>query len=107
MILRIKRTVIAIEMEKYSEYPFLIGAIFIIITVAYSLYRRKFQIGELNRFATIAILLFALPRLIFILYVFIVNDICFNSIDSFKVEITLGVMLLIVRCISELIKLLK
>lgn len=94
-------------MENYSEYSFLIGVIFIIITVAYSISRRRLYIGDLNKFATIAILLFALPRLIYILLVFITNDISTNFICSSKVEITLGIMLLIVRCISELIKLLK
>lgn len=94
-------------MENYSEYPFLFGAIFVIIIVIYSIFRRKFYIGDLNKFATIAILLFALPRLIYILFVFITNDISIELICSSKNEITLGIMLLIVRCISELIKLLK
>lgn len=88
----------------WSSFIFSSGVLLVVTMVIYAIIRHKYSLFELSRFATIAILIFALPRLCFILLAIT----CDKNIDlsDYKLEITLGISLLIIRCIAEIIKIL-
>ena len=81
------------------HHLFFAGVVLVLVVIIYSLYKKK-NIFELGQFATIAILLLALPRLLYLLYFLIsLNPI---EIDDFRIEFSLGVALLLIRCIQEI-----
>jgi len=82
-----------------------IGFCLILVVICSALIRHKYQLFELSNFATIAILLFALPRLIFILITIVFNKTV--NANEYKLEISLGIALLIIRCVHEILKILK
>ena len=83
------------------------GISLICIAIIYALIRHKGHMLELSRFVTIALLLFALPRLILLLYHIIMNDDSIIFFTNAKIELTLGITLLLIRCIQEILKLCK
>lgn len=93
-------------MLEYINYDsYCIGVILVLFWIIYSLCTKKYKYFELSNFATIALLLFALPRLIFLLLLLVsANYESLEQIKKFNVELTLGVFMLIIRCVHEICK---
>lgn len=92
-------------MLEYVNYTYHIGVILVLLWTIYSLCTKKYKHFGLSNFATIAILLFALPRLVILLLLLVCGDYTsFVQIEQFNVELTLGVSLLIIRCVHEILK---
>ena len=87
-------------MFEYLDYAYCIGIVLVISWSIYVLCTRKYKSFELSNFATIAILLFALPRLMLLLLLIVCGS--YTLLETFKVELTLGVSLLIIRCVHEI-----
>ena len=92
-------------MLEYISYDsYCIGVILVLFWIIYSLCTKKYKYFELSNFATIALLLFALPRLIFLLLLVSANYDSLEQIRKYNIELTLGVFLLIIRCVHEICK---
>ncbi len=92
-------------MVEYINYTYHIGVVLVLLLAIYFLCTKRYKYFELSTFVTIAILLFALPRLVILLLLLVFGDYnSFVQIEQFKVELTLGVSLLIIRCIHEIVK---
>lgn len=87
------------------NYTYYIGVVLVVSWVIYSLCTKRYKHFELSNFAAIAILLFALPRLVVLLLLLVRADhTFFMQMEQFNVELTLGVSLLIIRCVHEITK---
>lgn len=91
----------------YKDLTFILALVLIAFLTIFALVKKRYSLFELGRFATIALLILALPRLLYVLFAFAFANLSLEQILSFKPEIVLGVMLLLIRCVAELIKQLK
>lgn len=94
-------------MDIYNNWSYLLGFILIIFFLVYtyiSVFKRH-KTPNISNIATIGIILFSIPRLLHILYVISFSHVTSDLIESYKIEITLGILLLISISIQEFLKL--
>lgn len=96
-------------MDIYNNWSYLLGLILIMLFLLYSyvLLSKKSKVQDISSFAAIAIILFSIPRLLHVLFVISFSQLTRELVESYKVEITLGLLLLVIISIKELLKLLN
>ena len=96
-------------MDIYNNWSYFLGFLLIIFFLVYtyiSLFKRN-KMQNISSIATIGIILFSIPRLLHVLCVISFSHLTVDLIESYKIEITLGILLLIVISVKELLKLLN